>query len=281
MVRSLRYRRDTGLTSRTGNAAEPATRLKRWSSSGTAGLANPVSANPIRLTLSLPLFSFFEIDCSPSMPDRLNVIMIESAPQAGSARRMSEAVVGELIGLAGIDLTLVESLARMSETSTDKLMLDGITGDVCVLDWQSPESMIASLHDKGFAGQRSPHPHDVDAATSMSSSADRPMRRIYAFELNRFSDAKTLCEALMDLRAVREVRTFSLGAPSSTTPPAAEKPGMLADSKPPSLRVAPPPDSRATDDDPSTSQGKTPSHKPLASQIDLEALVDQLDDFDS
>lgn len=162
------------------------------------------------------------------MPARLNVIMIESAPSAGAARRMAEAVVGELIGLSGIDLTLIESLDRISDSSTDKLTLDGITGDVCVLDWQSPESVVKSLNDRGFHGRRAAHPHDQDAVHTASnihaSVSDPPptvsTRRIYAFELSRFPDAKGLCAALSSLRATREVRTFSLTPASMTAAPA-------------------------------------------------------------
>ena len=211
------------------------------------------------------------------MPARLNVILIESAPDAGSARRMAEAAVGELIGLAGIDLTLVDSLVRMSETSTDKLTLDGITGDACVLDWQPPESIISSLQAKGFIGRRSPHPHDPDAATVSSSAEKGLTRRIYAFELNRFSDAKSLCDALQDLRSVREVRTFSLVPPATSTPRSGEKPRVVTGSDHSTGQPA----SQATDESPVTALGHVPLPKPRIGEIDLESLVDQLDDFDS
>ena len=211
------------------------------------------------------------------MPARLNVIMIESAPAAGSARRMAEAIVGELIGLAGIDLTLVESLDRISDTSTDKLTLDGISGDVCVLDWQSADVVVSELNDKGFAGRRAPHPHDLEAANAISSvSGDGPMRRIYAFELSRFSDAKELCEALSALRATREVRTFSLLAASSVAPRVV--PQTVEKNK---TQAAPLATLPASQDAKSDTLGKASNRNAPVSGIDLEALVDQLDEFDS
>tara|TARA_R110002049_G_scaffold2750_4_gene21881 strand:- start:21913 stop:22689 length:777 start_codon:yes stop_codon:yes gene_type:complete len=145
------------------------------------------------------------------MPARLNVIMIESAPAAGAARRLAESVVGELIGLPGMDLTLVESLDKLTEGSTDKLTLDSISGDVCVLDWQPPPAIESSLHSVGFLGRRSPHAHDPDMDVSPQDQGSQ--RRIYAFDLNRFTEAAQLCEALAALRQTLQVRTFSLGAP--------------------------------------------------------------------
>ncbi len=76
------------------------------------------------------------------MAIRLSVIMVHAPPTAG-AERTAQSVVGELIGLNGIDLTLVGPLAQLDETSTDRLTLASLSGDVAVLDWQRPEEIVA------------------------------------------------------------------------------------------------------------------------------------------
>ena len=57
------------------------------------------------------------------MAVRLSVIMVHSPPPTSTAQQLAQGVVGELIGLPGIDLTLVEPLDRLQATSTDRLTL--------------------------------------------------------------------------------------------------------------------------------------------------------------
>ena len=214
------------------------------------------------------------------MPTRLTVIMTESTPPTGTARRMAEAVVGELIGLPGIDLTLVESLDTLDAGSTDRLTLDGIRGDVCVLDWKSPEAIERSLRSIGFPGRRAPHSHDSAAAPNPSPVVQGPTRRIYAFDLSRFDDAGRLGQALSGLRATREVRTFSLAPPSGgDTKSSSEVSSTRLGKRSIPVRDDREPPSRPPAAEPSSyDQAPDESTSPV---IDLDDLVDQLDDFDS
>ena len=79
------------------------------------------------------------------MAVRLSVVMVHSAPATATAERVAQGVVGELIGLSGIDLILVAPLDSLSETSTDRLTLSSLDGDIAVLDWSQPEVTHASL----------------------------------------------------------------------------------------------------------------------------------------
>lgn len=145
------------------------------------------------------------------MAVRLSVVMVQSTPPTPNAERVAEAVVGELIGLSGIDLTLVEPLDRLGATSTDHLTLSSLSGDIAVLDWQTPEQTATAFSRLGIEGERAPHPNDV------AVPAPPPMqRKLYLFDLNVFDDAKVVLAALQQLNASRSVRTFSLGlAPTS------------------------------------------------------------------
>ena len=55
------------------------------------------------------------------MAVRLSVIMVHTVPPTLAAGRTAEAVVGELIGRAGIDLTLVGPLAELGESRLEAL----------------------------------------------------------------------------------------------------------------------------------------------------------------
>lgn len=139
------------------------------------------------------------------MAVRLSVVMVHSPPAGSQAQRKGEEVVGELIGLAGIDLTLVAAFEGLHKDSTDHLSLTSLTGDMAVLDWRTPAELIQVLHGIEIPGARSPHPHDPEVPVPASDE-----RRIYAFDLNQFSAAKDLTAALQELKSQREVRTFSL-----------------------------------------------------------------------
>ncbi len=206
------------------------------------------------------------------MPVRLSVIMVHSPPPStrqvpqdqkpkrASPERMAEAVVGELIGLSGIDLTLVGPIAQLPEASTDRLTLESLSGDVAVLDWQSPPHTLAALASIGFQGERSPHACDRNVAAPPAN-----LRRIYAFDLNEFSQSSDVIEALSQLKSSRQVRTFSLDlAPRTTTlPDAKTQAGSAA--------RAPRPNSPRKHSDAKAISGES---------LNLDDLLDQLDQLD-
>lgn len=159
------------------------------------------------------------------MAVRLTVIMIQSNPPTAGAQRMAEAVVGELIGAEGIDLTLIGPLSSLAETATDRLTLESISGDVAALDWQDPETIVRGLAAVNFLAHRAPHPHDDDVPTpAMGTAPALGSRRVYAFDMNRFRVAGELIEALKELNARRQVRTFTIG-PGSIAPRSSDVPG--------------------------------------------------------
>ena len=120
------------------------------------------------------------------MAVRLSVVMVHSAPATPSAERVAQGVVGELIGLSGIDLVLVGPLDSLSESSTDRLTLSSIGGDIAMLDWRMPEVMHESLKRLGIDGTRTRHTADPDVAEIgiATVNPDGQSRKLYFFNLN-------------------------------------------------------------------------------------------------
>ena len=203
------------------------------------------------------------------MAVRLTVIMVHSPPATASAQRIAESAVGEIIGRPGIDLTLVGPPNQIEPSSTDRLTLDSITGDAAVMDWRTPDDLIAALGEVGFMGARARHADDPGVVATPGQ------RRIYAFDLNQVTDAKDLCQALNKLLADRQVKTVSLAG--LTPPKAPPQPGITAV---PPTKLAPAKNSvETTTSEPSSApKGVVASPKPAS--IDLDDLVDQLDELD-
>jgi hypothetical protein len=193
--------------------------------------------------------------------------MVHTASPNRVAGWTAESLVGELIGLAGIDLALVSPFANLAESSTDRLQLESITGDVAVLDWQSPAQTIESLRDIGFDGGRAPHQHDSEIP---AQPADH--RRIYALDLTLFSSAGDVLSALEQLRADRQVRTFTLGQMQL---PVAPKSQPELNRNP---AVAAPPIAQRADRE----EQPEPQSVPMQDResLDLDQLLDQLDQLD-
>jgi hypothetical protein len=213
--------------------------------------------------------------------------MIQSRAPTASAERIAEEVIGQLIGAEGIDLTLIGSLPSMAETSTDRLSLESLSGDVAVLDWQQPEAMVTALESVGFQGQRAPHPHDAK-----TGAPPLGVRRVYLFDMTAFRDAGQLVAALRQLNARRQVRTFSIGpaavsqAIHSKPTGAANFPGNSSEDSP-APSPAEPPSSRRSTASPSSSPEAEQVARPSSREetrsddpLDLDDLLDQLDRAD-
>ncbi len=205
------------------------------------------------------------------MAVRLNVIMVHAPAGVAAAQRLTEAVVGELIGFAGIDLTLIDRIAQVDPTSTDYLTLDSLSGDVAVLAWGPVAESVRSLSELGFDGSRARHAHDRTAPDAGAS------RHIYGYDLSEFDSPQQVCAALSDLLAARQVRTYSLAGLISERPLSVTEKNA-DNSRQPAAKTS---ESSAprhlgdTSPDPAPAGG-SPGKPPL----DLDKLVDQLDWFD-
>ncbi len=154
------------------------------------------------------------------MAVRLSVVMVHSTPATSAAERVAQGVVGELIGLSGIDLILVAPLDSLSESSTDWLTLSSLGGDIAVLDWRLTEVMHESLKRIGIEGSRTRHAADAESPADAMNS-DVQSRKLYLFNLAEFTTAEAVISSLTKLNEARAVRTFSL-APIVNRPGAGE-----------------------------------------------------------
>jgi hypothetical protein len=204
------------------------------------------------------------------MANRLTVVMVHPPRGNPAAQNLSAAVVGELIGLPGFDLTLVEPLDQIQTTSSDHLTLDSLAGDLALLAWQPAATSVQSLDALGIAGTRMRHANDRDAAAAAAGG-----RRIYAFDLTTFGSAANVCEALRQLLQSTQIRTYSLQGLRPT--PAAKPAHSAAHSDRSSGKAtaaavpSPPPPGDAT---------QSRQDQPVKPPLDLDDLVDQLDSLD-
>lgn len=212
------------------------------------------------------------------MAVRLPVVMVHTPPPESGASQLAEAIVGELIGMPEIDLTLIGNLTQISTESTDRLSLETLTGDIAALDWQPPAGIVAALGELGFKGSRTPHPNDPEAPPA------EPSRRIYAFDLNLFPDARSVCDAVAKLKQQRQVRTFTLsptvgakGAVESTSATQANTPDTpkIASARDFGVPAVEPPSVGSVDG----SIDSRPAAHPHASR-DLDDLLDRLEELD-
>lgn len=216
------------------------------------------------------------------MAVRLPVIMVHSPPGGGRWQSLGESIIGELIGRPGIDLTLVGRLGDLATGSTDRLTLESLRGDLVVLDWQPPARILSDWHRLGLDGIRSPHPDDQEPVP-----VSPPNRRIYAFDLRGFDDARPVCDAVNRLLASRQTRTFTLGGIGNGKPAAAPPSGGPPTTPPRTVSVESVPSHKdpvrdGKDDTPSPNRDESipESTSPRDRDRELDALVDELDLLD-
>ncbi|MGB7324968.1 MAG: hypothetical protein WBD31_08845 [Rubripirellula sp.] len=190
------------------------------------------------------------------MAARLSVVMVHAAPPTATGKRVSERLVGELIGRPGMDLALVGPLGDLPPESTDRLTLESLAGDAVVMAWRPVAETMMDLQAIGISGARALHAGDPDGF-----SVPAGQRRIYGFDLSRFIAAEPVLQILQGMLQSSGVKTFSIGSlgASGTTGSASQASGLAA----------------------------SPADKPLpkpfpakAGGMDLDDLLDQLDESD-
>ena len=205
------------------------------------------------------------------MSVRLNVVLSQSAGGSPAQRELEADVVARLLGAAGIDLSLIGSLERLGDSSTDRLMLEQLSGDVALLTWDHPAEAAERLAAAGVAGRRTPH--RLDPAAAAGTKPDHPQtadRRIYCHHLHGQS-APVLQESLEQLLAERRVVTFQLAPSPQPRPAKPERPAKPARPEKPSGEAI---IQRAADGEPEIGPGTANAQ----TADPWDALVDELND---
>lgn len=145
------------------------------------------------------------------MAVRLTVVISQARQGTSKQQTLEACLIAELIGRSGIDVSLIGPLSQVEQSTTERLVLEGISGDFALVAWQTAEETMAQLAALQISAQRSAHRADPQAGTE-------PGRRIYCFDWNRFSTAEELAASLGQLLNERRVVTVSLAPPPASTP---------------------------------------------------------------
>jgi len=140
------------------------------------------------------------------MSVRLSVLLVQSSRMSGLQSGINAELVFQLMGVPGIDLSIVNSISPAEIAATDRLLLSSLETDLAVLDWRDPDESIAALDAVGITGHRSPHQIDPTA-----SPANPGQRRLYLVDLRRGDSVAEVVDAMKQLLNQRRVVAVPLG----------------------------------------------------------------------
>ena len=205
------------------------------------------------------------------MAVRLSVLLVQSSRMSGLQSGINAELVFQLMGVAGIDLSIVNSLNPAEIAETDRLLLSSLETDLAVLDWRDADDSLAALATLGIVGARAPHQLDPHTA-----AAEPGKRRIYLVDLRSGDSPPAVVNAMKELLDQRRVVAVPLsigGLAKPKTPPLTPPtlPVTVAASAPLTLSAVSKPS-------PMAAVAKQGRNEP--SDRDLDALVDGLNAAD-
>jgi hypothetical protein len=207
------------------------------------------------------------------MSVRLNVLLVQSPRMSGLQSGINADVVFQLMGVPGIDLSIVNSLNPTEIAETDRLLLSSLQNDLAVLDWRDADNSLSALAILGVSGMRAPHQLDPN-----TSAVQLGKRRIYLVDLRSGDSPAAVVNAMKDLLDQRRVVAvpLSIGGLPKPKVPAVTKPVSA-----PPVVAQPTPTPQQTKTPPVTANGPHPDPGQATvrrepSDRELDALVDGL-----
>lgn len=218
------------------------------------------------------------------MSARLSVVLCQSSNGSPVRRDVEGDLVARLIGSAGLDMSLIGSLDNFDPSGTDRLLLDGLSGDAAILSWHNPADGMERCQTIGVRGFRAQHALDP-AGSPQPPSATRSgpinlpvvgnggtttsnpdARHLYFFDLAAGS-VEQIVAGLQQLLQTKRGLTL---APAKQVQP-------LASIKPTSSGIAEPPSMP-----PINEVQATPPRRPieLGDSTEWDNLVEELNDLD-
>ncbi|HBJ39154.1 MAG TPA: hypothetical protein DDZ51_31290 [Planctomycetaceae bacterium] len=134
------------------------------------------------------------------MAVRLSVLLVQSSRMSGLQSGINAELVFQLMGVPGIDLSIVNSLNPAEIAETDLLLLSSLETDLAVLDWRDADDSLAALATLGVVGARSPHQLDPHTPAAMPGA-----RRIYLVDLRSGDPPSSVVNAMKQLLDQRRV----------------------------------------------------------------------------
>lgn len=134
------------------------------------------------------------------MAVRLSVVLVQSSRMSGLQSGINAELVFQLMGVAGVDLSIVNSLNPSEIAETDRMMLSALDSDLAVVDWSDLDETLAKLAALGVNGIRSPHQLDRDVPPVPLGN-----RRVYLVDLRNGHKPDEVVSAMKQLLDQRRV----------------------------------------------------------------------------
>lgn len=156
------------------------------------------------------------------MPSRLAVTLCQQAQRNGRRADIEDQLIADILFANGLDASVIHSLEYIALESTDHLCLQGIKGDMALLNWLPATETAALLTHLRIAGRLRPQASDpkatsVDVPVFPSDTSELlARRRFYHFDLSDWPSAAAVMERLKKLLTDMEVKVVPLQWKSST-----------------------------------------------------------------
>jgi len=167
------------------------------------------------------------------MSDRLTVVVSQSRSSNPKKRALEEQIVSDLLGMRGVDVTVVPNLYDLKADGTGMLCLSGIAGDVVVCSWLFPRAARWVLHRNKILGQEGTSllqslgesADDIDDEKDDEALEDTPeeehkarvldhallpARRIYCLDLRAYGAASVYIEEITRIAGDLQTPTVEL-----------------------------------------------------------------------
>ncbi len=204
------------------------------------------------------------------MAVRLPVIVSQTAGGSNAQQGKEAGAVIQLMGIPGIDVSLIGPLSDGTLSSTDQLVLESQDRDFAIVASQSAADTMAALRSLGLSGRRAAHQHDVEGETGQA-------RRIFCLHWADFDSSEALCQALQQI--LKDRQTVAVPILLAPTPSSKSEPKGAGQATP-----SPTKPQGASDPQGAATAAPAPFRSPpataqRASNADLDSLVDDLNDL--
>lgn len=201
------------------------------------------------------------------MAVRLPVIVSQSAGGSNEQQGIEAGAVIQLMGLPGIDVSLIGPLGTGTLSSTDQLVLESQDRSFAIVAAEPPADTMAALRSLGLAGRRAAHPHDPEGETGQG-------RRVFCLHWADFDSSEAICQALQQILKDQQVVAVPIGLGAVGTGKTRKTEGTT---RTPGTGTTEEPVSK-----PSPTTSPSPATSPAAHRVsnsDLDDLVEDLNDL--
>lgn len=178
------------------------------------------------------------------MAKRVTVVISQGQSANPAKRGLEEALVAELLGVPGVEVTVVPHLYDLKPDGSGMLCLQGISGDIIVLSWLFPRAAHWILDRNNVQGKvgttllRAADEEDFDeedeevtseaeaTETDEPTTNNQPSRSIYCLDLRAYEDAQPYLEEIRRIVSEAAVQTVTLMPSLDLSAPSGDKPKL-------------------------------------------------------